>query len=402
MRNDVRQHRTADPVALTIRQDAPDPMPDRTPNHSSAHVLLVDDEHRTLKSLQFNLRNSFSISTATDPCEALDQIRDGARFAVVVSDFRMPGMDGITFLSQVRDISPDIVRILLTGQANTEMAARAVNQGRIFRFLQKPCTLQDLSAALEAGIRLHYRTTAEREILQGTLRGTVRVLSEGLGLAIPEAFERTERILKIVVRMAKLLQVPSPLELELATMLSHLGCLGLPREIIRKVNSGKSLAADEAALFHDHPRIGSMLIERIPRLETVARIIAMQHAPASAAMPLEARVLNMNMAYDRLRRTGLIACEVLKTMREGAQSHPEELVDALKKAVYSGEEYSRESLFIRQLKPSMVLDGHIETPDGLLLLAKGAELSEPTILRLMEISKNQSIVEPVRVLALRQ
>lgn len=373
----------------------------KTLAHSTANVLLVDDEDKALKALKCNLRDSFSVSTITAPCEALDRIQRGARFAVVVSDFKMPDMDGITFLSKVRDLSPDTVRILLTGQANTEMATRAVNQGQIFRFLQKPCALKDLTSALEAGIQLHYQTVAEREVLQSTLRGTIRVLSEALGLANPQAFERAERVRKIVTRMARLLHVSSPLELELATMLSHLGCLGLPREIIQKVNQGKNLGSEETALFHDHPRIGAMLIERIPRLETVAAIIAMQHAPASADMTLEARILNMNMEYDRHRRQGFLPCEILNTMREKTPSQPAKLVDALREAVYSGEEFSSRALSIRQLKPSMILDRHIVTVDGLLLLAKGAELSEATILRLMEIAKNQSIVEPVHVLALR-
>ena len=367
-----------------------------------ANILLVDDEGKALKALKCTLHDSFSISTTTDPREALDILEDGKRFAVVVSDFMMPGMDGITFLSRVREIAPDTVRILLTGQANTQVATRAVNQGQIFRFLQKPCTLKELTTALDAGIKQHSRTTAEREVLQSTLRGTIRVLSEALGLANPQAFERAERVRKIAVRMARQLRVSAPLELELATMLSHLGCLGLPREIIEKVNRGKRLSPEETALFHDHPRIGAMLIERIPRLETVAGIISLQHAPASAQMSAEARILNMNMEYDRQRRRGFLPCEIFETMREADPAHPADFVDALRTAVYSGEEYSRKSLTIRQLKPSMILDRHVETADGLLLLAKGAELSEPTILRLMEISKNQSIVEPVHVLALHQ
>ncbi len=365
-------------------------------------VLLVDDEDKALKALKFNLRDSFSISATTDPGEALDIIRNGNSFAVVVSDFKMPGMDGITFLSQVRNLAPATVRILLTGEANAEMAGRAVNQGQIFRFLQKPCALKDLRGAIEAGGQLYGKNAAEREVLQSTLRGTIRVLSEALGLANPQAFERTQRIRKIVVPMAKLLRVAAPLELDLATMLSHLGCLGLRSEIIEKINKGKDLTPGETALFHDHPRIGAMLIERIPRLETVAQIIGMQHAPHSVTMTPEARILNIALEYDRHRCKGLIPGEIFRTLYATAPPHPPEFVDALKNAVYSGPEYSRKSMSIRQLKPSMILDRHVETMDGLLLLAKGAELSESTVLRLIEIAKNQSVVEPVHVLALRE
>ena len=375
---------------------------DKSPDHAAASVLLVDDEDKVLRALKCNLHNSFSITTTTDPSEALDKIRGGANFAVIVSDFKMPGMDGITFLSRVRDVAPGTVRILLTGQANTDMATRAVNQGQIFRFLQKPCTLKDLTGAIKAGIRLHFKTAAKREVLQSTLRGTVRVLSEALGLANPQAFERAERVRKIVVRMAKLLCGSAPLELELATMLSHLGCLGLRREIIEKINKGKNLNPEETALFHDHPRIGAMLIERIPRLETVARIIAMQHAPPSATMTLEARILNMTIQYDRSRCAGHLPCDIFRTLHEAEPPHPPEFVDALKGAVYSGPEYSRKTMSIRQLKPTMILDRHVETMGGLLLLAKGAELNESNILRLIEIAKNQSIIEPVHVLALQE
>lgn len=368
---------------------------------TSLRILFVDDEDRTLKALKCSLLRSFSIDTANDPSKALDMIRMDPHIAVVVSDYRMPKMDGVTFLTHVRNISPQTVRILLTGQANADVAARGVNQGQIFRFLAKPCTLTELSDALREGLKQHSKAITEREVLQSTLRNTVRVLSEALGLANPEAFARAERIRDLTLRFARALNITSTLELELATMLSHLGCLGLPRSIFDKINHGMTLTPAEEALHAEYPRIGALLIERIPRLGPVASIIADQLTPCSPDMSLEALVLNAATRFDTLHRRGIPAGEILQQLLDDDAPYPPDLIDGLEHAVFSIRKFVRKEVKIRQLKPAMILDSHIETSDGLLLLAKGAELSESTILRLIEISKHKAILEPVHIFALQ-
>jgi CheY-like chemotaxis protein len=374
-------------------------MIDSLPNDAALRVLFVDDDDRTLKAFKFSLQRTFDIVTSNDPSEALDLVKNEPNIAVVVSDFKMPRMDGATFLAQVRDISAHTVRILLTGQANTDVAARGVNQGQIFRFLTKPCTRTALSDALKDGLQQFSRVVTEQEVLQSTLHNTVRVLSEALGLANPEAFARAERIRNLALRLAQTLGMKSILDLELATMLSHLGCIGLPRTIFDKINRGIPLASDEEALHAEHPYIGALLIERIPRLEPVASIIAAQLAPYSPDMNKETAVLNMVIRFDTLHISGIPISHIIQELLRDETPYPSDMLEALKHTAYNLQKFVRTAVKIRQLKQAMILDSHIETNDGLLLLAKGAELTESTILRLIEISKHKEIIEPIHIFA---
>ena len=89
---------------------------------------------------------------AEGPEAGLEKIRKEAAYNVIVSDMRMPVMDGADFLSRVRILAPDSIRVMLTGYADMETAMRAVNDGRIFRFLNKPVSAEDLTLTLRAGV----------------------------------------------------------------------------------------------------------------------------------------------------------------------------------------------------------------------------------------------------------
>ena len=118
-----------------------------------------------------------------------------------MSDMRMPVMDGAAVLAQARSARPDTVRILLTGQADLEDAVAAVNNGNIFRFLLKPCPRPVLVQALSDAVEQHRMITAERELLERTLRGSVAALFDVLSLANPLAFARAVRIQQIVLQL---------------------------------------------------------------------------------------------------------------------------------------------------------------------------------------------------------
>ena len=105
----------------------------------SEKILFVDDEPDLLAAYQRHLRKAFEIETAEGPERGLEAVTERGPFAVIVSDLRMPNMDGIQFLSLVKKKTPNSVRIMLTGCADLETSIAAVNEGNIFRFLTKPC-----------------------------------------------------------------------------------------------------------------------------------------------------------------------------------------------------------------------------------------------------------------------
>jgi DNA-binding NtrC family response regulator len=159
----------------------------------SPSVLFVDDEPRILDTYRASLRKQFKVDTANGPEEGLEKIKTSGPYAVVVSDLKMPKMDGITFLAKVQELSPDTVRVMLTGHADVESAISAVNNGAVFRFLTKPSPLDVMIRTLEVCMKQYSLVVAERELFRGTLRGCIKVLTDILSLVNPEAFGTSAR-----------------------------------------------------------------------------------------------------------------------------------------------------------------------------------------------------------------
>jgi len=124
-------------------------------------ILLVDDDVNVLDGLRRNLWLRFDVTLATGAAEALELAASQGPYEVVVSDLRMPGMDGIALLSCLRQTSPQTVRVLLTGYGDVDAAVAAVNQGNVFRFLTKPCPLKKLVRALEDSIQQYRLNLAQ-------------------------------------------------------------------------------------------------------------------------------------------------------------------------------------------------------------------------------------------------
>jgi len=117
-------------------------------------ILFVDDEQHILNALKRVVRGEkFGVLTATEPEKALDIVRN-EDVDIVVSDHLMPGMDGIEFLSRVRDIKPDTLRIILTGHAQLDMAIEAINKGQVYKFMTKPWDDATLRQELRMAVRL--------------------------------------------------------------------------------------------------------------------------------------------------------------------------------------------------------------------------------------------------------
>ncbi len=125
-------------------------------------VLLVDDDAMILASLKRQLRNQFRIEIALSGEEGLKRIEENGPYAVIVSDFSMPGMNGIEFLCRVKETDPDSVRMMLTGSADMSTAIQAVNEGSIFQFHPKPCPADTLGKAIQSGVDAYLKTTTHQ------------------------------------------------------------------------------------------------------------------------------------------------------------------------------------------------------------------------------------------------
>ncbi|MFT4554511.1 MAG: response regulator RpfG family c-di-GMP phosphodiesterase [Chlamydiales bacterium] len=236
-------------------------------------VLMVDDEERVLAGYKRHLQKLYQLTTTTNPREGIDICKKEGPFAVVVSDQRMPEMDGVTFLTEIRQSNPDSVRIMLSGQADMEETINAVNEGNIFRFLNKPCRVQDLVIALDAGIIQYKLLESEKVLLDKTLRISLEVLVEVLSLVNPYAHGCASRLYRIVKRLAMAMEYEKSWELEIATLLSHIGMVTIPEGILTKIAKGRELTEQERDIYLGHTDAGYNLIKSIPRLEIVCSFV---------------------------------------------------------------------------------------------------------------------------------
>lgn len=132
-------------------------------------ILLVDDEPNIIHSYSRGLRKDWELVTAMSGEEGLRAIKEQGPFSVIVSDFNMPRMDGITFLVKSMEQDPQAVRMMLTGEGDFQIATKAVNEGHIFRFITKPCPLKQLDKALKVGYRQFRLLQVEKEARQQEL-----------------------------------------------------------------------------------------------------------------------------------------------------------------------------------------------------------------------------------------
>jgi CheY-like chemotaxis protein len=368
-------------------------------------ILFVDDDPNILSGFRRQLHGRYELETAEGGAAGLVALEKSGPFAVVVADMRMPQMDGVHFLMEVVRRSPDSVRMMLTGNSDQHTAAEAVNLGSVFRFLSKPCPPADLEKALEAALAQYRLITAERELLENTLAGSVKVLTETLSLVNPAAFGQATRLRRYVRHMAQRLGLADVWRFDVAAMLSQIGCVALTSETLKKVYVGEALNDDEARAFREHPAVGARLIEKIPRLEPVARMIEGQRGDAGGpdpgddfAVAMGASMLRTALALDTQLVRGGTLQEALATLRSAGAGYDADILGALETLELSDPGLRLKAVRLMDLTAGMVLDQDVRSSKGVLLVAKGQEVTGPVLQYLANFARGVGVVEPIRVL----
>jgi response regulator RpfG family c-di-GMP phosphodiesterase len=384
----------------------PPTVPPMTPTRP--RVLCVDDEPQVLEGLTLTLRRRFEVSTATSGFEGLALLdKASGPFAVVLSDMRMPVMNGATFLAQVRQRWPDTVRMLLTGQSEVEAAIAAVNEGQIFRFLSKPCPADQLIAAVTAASAQHDLVTAERVLLEQTLRGSIKTLTDILSLQSPLAFGRATRAKEHVAGLAEALGVKERWPLEVAAMLFPIGTIAVPPDTLEKHYEGRPLTPAETDMVERIPAVTEQLLANIPRLEPVREILAHHQARFDGQgggrlrgreLPLGSRMLKLVVDYDVLETQGIPPATALVTLGERTGAYDPELLAAFSALVGARQQVEViRDLTLAALKPGMVFVDDVRSRTGALLIGRGHEITPSLLERIRNFSQNLGVREPLRV-----
>ncbi|GGC68195.1 HD domain-containing phosphohydrolase [Marinobacter halophilus] len=419
----------------------------------SANVLLVDDEENILRSLQRVLRREpWQLTTATSGEEAL-AILANDKFDLIISDARMPGMDGPTLLSEIRSKYPWTIRILLTGYADITSTVKAINDGQIYRYISKPWDddelrltirqalafqyserrrlalekltrkqnkeLQQLNASLEDKVRERteeLKETADmldlayQELRQSYVT-TTEVFSSLINKRLPANRQPNAKVITLVKAFAEFISLDDDQSrnLAMAAALYNLGKLSWPDDLF--VAPSDLLIKDQRLTYLKYPVNGEQLLMALEPLKDTAKIIRHHQEKWNGygvpdrlegkQIPLESRILKLSVDFVELQ-FGLIlerkvnrenAIKLLKRYQE--RLYDPELADRFIEMLLElapDVEHEDPSILILdtlRLKPGMVLAKNLYAASGMLLLNEGKELTALLIEKLAAFEKGE-------------
>ncbi|MEN3111132.1 HD domain-containing phosphohydrolase [Uliginosibacterium paludis] len=411
-------------------------------------ILLVDDEPNVLSSLRRMLRPAgYAVRAANSGDEALTLLAERPA-DLVISDMRMPGMNGATLLTEVRRRWPDSRRLLLTGYAEVASAIAAINEGGIHRYVSKPWNdeellaivrqslehaglkrehdrlealtreqneaLRELNATLEERVRqrteelqiAHQEVSLSMEKLKKTFFTSVQIFSQLIELRAPTLSGHSRRVADVSRKVAVKMGFSNDLaqEVFLAALLHDIGKIGYPDDLFDKPPG--RMSADELGLMRKHTINGAAALMSMPDMRGVADIIRAHHERwdgkgypeglAGDRIPAGARILALANDYDAAQ-IGLVSARRM-TVEEAKANviegrgfrYDPAVVDAF--AELTGRAPKTEPVARRlsgsDLEPGMVLTHDLYSPDGLLLLAVGYTLDALIVKQIREFEES--------------
>ncbi|HHD56340.1 MAG TPA: two-component system response regulator, partial [Desulfobulbaceae bacterium] len=294
-----------------------------------------------------------------------------------------------------------------------ETAIEAVNSGRIFRFLTKPCSTAILVPALALAQR-HYRLiNAEKELLQKTLKGSITVLSELLSQANPTVFSAGRRIQQYATHAAQKMDLPNIWQIEVAAILAQIGCISLPSDVMNKKYAGLSLdEEEEERMWADYPEIGARLLDNIPRLEGVTRMIRLQQknfddfdeeltSREFEEVLVGAQILKAVIDLDLLLHQGYDLRKAIALLQAGQGAYNPEVLSVLGDIPFQ-KNIRHVSLAIDDLAVGMIAGEDITAKNGALILPKGQKITWSSLQGLYNFNKKVGIVEPIKIYMMQE
>ena len=372
-------------------------------------ILCVDDDPVILFSFQADLGRRFLVVTAQGGEEALGILKSQGPFGVILADMLMPDMNGVELLAQAQKVAPDTTRIMLTGDEEKQTAVEAINEGRIFRFLSKPCPPSKLIAALNAGLDYYRLIRSERELLEQTLNGSVKMLTELLSIGEPEAFGRGQKICDYVRSVAPALELDQTWDLEVAALLAPIGFMTIPPRLAQKLHTGLPLTLPEKEMLDRVPDVGFQILSKIPRLGSAAQLVLdLGKRSASAITSADpaktprlrksAQLLRILSDLVDIESKGNTKKKAIDQLRASPQAYDSPVFEAAIAALLSHESAGhREGLKLAQLEPGYELDSPVETQDGRLLAPAGTVLSAMMLVRFNNFAEISGVREPIFV-----
>ena len=419
------------------------------------NILFVDDEENVLSSLRRLFHGEgYGILTATRGDEGL-RVLEANPVALIIADNGMPGMSGIEFLRAVREVRPDVIRVMLTGYADLSSAKDAINRGEVYRFLTKPWDPTELRVIVKQGVEQYrlveenkqmqllievqnrrlqvwnaelQQTVTERteeirranenlqqanQQLQASFVNAVRVLLDLIELRDPAMSGHSRRVATLSKQLALFLHLSGEdaHAIEAAALLHDIGKIGLPDEVL--VKSEFAMAPHERALLKRHPVIGQAAMQIVDSLEPIGELIRHHHERwdgrgypdglRGEAIPLGARIIAVANACDHARVSGrdgvdnFLADQARANLALAFDPHLIRACRDVLAELPSTDSEIEVGVPVSALEADMVLARDLRTSTGLLLLPKGESLKHSYLSKLTRHAQNKLIASVIYV-----
>jgi CheY-like chemotaxis protein len=344
-------------------------------------LLCVDDEESILRGFQLNLRKNFDLHLASDGQEGLEVFKREGGFAVVLSDMRMPRMNGAEMLAAIKAIDPEVVTVLLTGYTDFESAMAAVNEGNVFRMLSKPCPPETLNKVLCDAVNQYDLICSKRILLDKTLRGAVDALAQSLATIQPLFFGRAQRVRRLSNMLAEILQMNDAWRVDVAAVFSQLAYLSLPAHISKEVYHREKLSPEIKVMLRELPEETLKIVDLIPGLEEVRGILERIDIQPKfetndvTGLRLGASILRLALDYDYYKEQGHQDLLILKTFESRLETYDPKVVEALSKHINnSASSFTMNEIHSKDFKEGMILAEDLLLQENMLIASSGADI----------------------------
>lgn len=279
-------------------------------------ILVVDDEENNLQLLKRTLRGNYNILTATNGIEAQEVVaKNGDDISLIISDQRMPKMEGTEFLKSITKDHPDIVKILLTGYSDIDTILESINACNLYQYILKPFDPDDLKNTINNGIKKHQLTSNNSEMLKDLKElfyKTIKSIASALDAKDTYTHGHSHRVTLYSLILGKELDLDEKMleEIETAGLLHDIGKIGIPQSILCK--PGK-LTPEEFDIMKSHPEQGEKMLMEIKRLSIISDWLKTHHEKWDGTgypsglkgedIPLTARIIALADTYDAMTST---------------------------------------------------------------------------------------------------
>lgn len=368
-------------------------------------ILIVDADGKSLSDLQRRLRKKFTTHIALGPRLGLQRIREEGPYALVLAEFSMSGMEGVEFMARVREMCPESTRVLFSrADLDARQLTRAINEARVFHVLPATCDDEMLCGVVQEGIDRFKRIS--------TSAGNVNEMHAIFAKAVHELVcwlrgdvrDMLSPVLPLLRGLCRNTGHKEPVVTETAFLLSIIGLIGLPPELLKKIAAGQTLTDEEKLLFAEHPEQAVEWVRHLPQLGGVVAVLqgyadflrlaltpgadtsAIDQGSALLAMAMEFRL----SGYQRLEGGAILA----RMRRDGV--HSQAALKALETELARMDQSEME-MELGKLLPGMVLARPvigIREGGDVVLVPEGYELSRTTIVFLRQAARQGQVLEP--------